>query len=95
MIQSVEQLHPVYRRSRAQHSPRLHAAAESDIWDVRVFGGVWYETLHRSGGLPKRLLRAAWVSASILDRRDHSRRFLRLLRFGNVKRSSGIRMCGH
>jgi hypothetical protein len=37
----------------------LHAAAERAIGDVRIFGGVWYEILHTSGGLPKRVLHAA------------------------------------
>lgn len=46
-------------RSRKECVLHLHAAAESSISDVRIFGGVWYEILHTSGGLPKRLLRAA------------------------------------
>jgi hypothetical protein len=38
---------------------QLHTAAECAIGDVRIFGGVWYEILHTSGGLPKRVLLAA------------------------------------
>ena len=58
-MQSIKQLHPAYSRSRGECALRLHLADESSIGDVRIFGGVWYEILHTSGGLPKRLLRAA------------------------------------
>lgn len=57
--QSVNQLHFGLIRSRRECMLHLQAAAESSICDVRIFGGVWYEILHTSGGLPKRLLRAA------------------------------------
>lgn len=57
--QSARQLHSGLSRSRRECLLHLHAAAESSIIDVRIFGGVWYEILHTSGGLPKRLLRAA------------------------------------
>jgi hypothetical protein len=56
---SAGQLHSGFSRSRRECVLHLHAAAESSICDVRIFGGVWYEILHTSGGLPKRLLRAA------------------------------------
>jgi len=57
--QSAHQLHVGITRSRGECLLHLQAAAESNICDVRIFGGVWYEILHTSGGLPKRLLRAA------------------------------------
>jgi hypothetical protein len=56
---SATQLHVGLTRSRRECMLHLQAAAESSICDVRIFGGVWYEILHTSGGLPKRLLRAA------------------------------------
>lgn len=59
LIHSTMQPHPAYSRSRGECALRLHLAAESSIGDVRIFGGVWYEVLHTSGGLPKRLLLAA------------------------------------
>ena len=54
----IQQLHPAYSRSGGECALRLRIAAESCIGDVRIFGGVWYEILHTSGGLPKRHLLA-------------------------------------
>jgi hypothetical protein len=53
------QLHSGRTRSRRECVLHLRVAAGPSICDVRIFGGVWYEILHTSGGLPKRLLRAA------------------------------------
>jgi hypothetical protein len=57
--QSATQFHSGVIRSRSECMLHLHAAAESSTFDVRIFGGVWYEILHTSGGLAKHLLRAA------------------------------------
>jgi len=55
----IRRLHPAHCRSRGECALQLLVAAESCIGDVRIFGGVWYEILHTSGGLPKRHLLAA------------------------------------
>ena len=57
--QSANRSHTGLDRSRTECVVHLQAAAESSIADVRIFGGVWYDILHTSGGLPKRSLRAA------------------------------------
>jgi hypothetical protein len=59
MTQSARKRHPAYSHSGEECALHLHVAAECSICDVRIFGGVWYEILSTSGGLPRRLLRAA------------------------------------